>query len=105
MNFIRINNSFINLDAINHMTVDEFRPLGIMNPEIKQPTHLLKVYYKDDTVETFNIYSKATVDSIADAVFEAITSCVDADCEDVNDYIDEDEDGVEWEDEDDWDDD
>lgn len=97
MNFIRINNSFINLDAVNHMTVNEYQPLAIMSPEVKVPTHTLRVVYKDDTVEIFNIYSKATVDSIANAVFETIASCVDADCEDINDYIDEDED--EWEDE------
>lgn len=87
MNFIRINNSFINLDAVNHMTIDEFRPLSATIPNAKQPTHLLKVYYKDDTVETFNIYSKATIEKLANAVFEAIANCVDADCEDINDYI------------------
>ena len=92
MNFIRINNSFINLDAVNHMTVDEYRPLAAMGPVAKMPTHTLRVVYKYDTVETFNIYSKATVKNIANAVFEAISCCVNADCEDINDYIDVDED-------------
>lgn len=92
MNFIRINNSFINLDAINHMTINKYLPLATIVPKAKVPTHTLKVVYKDDTTETFNIYSKATVKNIANAVFEAISCCVDADCEDINDYIDEDED-------------
>lgn len=92
MNFIRVNNSFINLDAVNHMTVDEYRPLAAIGPVAKMPTHTLRVVYKDDTTETFNIYSKATIKKLANAVFEAISLCVDADCEDINDYINEDED-------------
>lgn len=92
MNFIRINNSFINLDAVNHMTINKYLPLAATIPNAKVPTHTLRVVYKDDTAETFNIYSKATIEKLANAVFEAIAVCVDADCEDINDYIDEDED-------------
>lgn len=94
MNYIRINNDFINLRQALHIRV-----LQPSSAEIA-----VQVIYPD-RVETIRLDSHAgeisdypilTREAIAGSIFDAIASCSDADCENVAAYVednlDEDED-------------
>lgn len=90
MNFIKINNSFINLRHAREINVIPTLVASHLNPNIQQPTHEIKVEYQD-RINTIPIFAEGcSTEEISEALFNAITSCVDADCEDLIEYIDED---------------
>ena len=103
MNFIKINNSFINLRHAREINVVPTLISNRLNGSIRQPTHEVKVEYAD-RITSIPIFAEGrSTEDISGALYDAIANCADADCEDINDYIDEDED--DWDEEDDWDDD
>ena len=89
MNYIRINNGFINLSRAKNISV---------LPQVRDSEITIVVGYPEGSF-TFTIPSNhnsldeitLTPNNVANAIQEAILSCADADCENIADYIVEEE--------------
>ena len=90
MNYIRVGNGFINLSRAKHISV---------LPQVRDSEITIVVGYPDGNF-SFTIPSNnnnldeitLTPNNLANAIQEAILSCADADCENIADYIVEEED-------------
>lgn len=89
MNYIRVGNGFINLSRAKNISV---------LPQVRDSEITIVVGYPEGNV-SFTIPSNSnnldeitlTPNNVANAIQEAIVSCADADCENIADYIIEEE--------------
>lgn len=89
MNFIKVNNSFINLSRTREINVKPILISNRVNPNITQPTHEIEVIY-NDRIHTIKVFAESrSTEEISEALFTAIANCADADCEDLMEYLDE----------------
>ena len=89
MNFIKINNSFINLSRTREINVKPILVSNRINPNIAQPTHEIEVIY-NDRIHTVKVFAEGhSTEEISEALYSAIGTCTDADCEDLMEYLDE----------------
>lgn len=90
MNYIRVGNGFINLSRTKNISVLS---------QVRDSEITIVVGYPEGNV-SFTIPSNSnnldeitlTPNNVANAIQEAIMSCADADCENIADYIEEEED-------------
>lgn len=90
MNYIRVGNSFINLNRVKNISV---------LPQVRDSEITVVVSHPDENVSltipsNHNNLDEITLtpNNVANAIQEAIMSCADADCENIADYIEEEED-------------
>ena len=87
MNFIKVGNLFVNLREIEsfetYATPGDVAVRFVYRSGRQETAHV--TVEDDDPSYIFDV--EAAEDAVAEALFEAIQNCADADCEDIADYL------------------
>lgn len=87
MNYIRINNDFINLRHALHIRVLQARDSEVV-VQVIYPDRVEQIHLDTHTCEISDD-PIITAQVISGSIFDAIASCTDADCEDVAVYVED----------------
>ena len=87
MNFIRIDRTFINLREVESIEVESLtsEDIQVTITYRNGREHIMVCEVGNDTISTI----EDAMNAMCDGIYEAIGALVDADCENIEDYIDE----------------
>jgi hypothetical protein len=90
MNFIRIDRTFINLREVESIEVESLtsEDIQVTITYRNGREHIMVCEMDSNTISTI----EDAMDTMCDSIYGAIGALVDADCENIEDYIDEDSD-------------